>query len=419
MAMPTKRHCWESDQPASSHAWEQGEADSDMEGEDPADPHTDKDAAAAEFVDMLVGMYMLSQISAQDLCVACYWAHKAGMPGVAKLYAMRPGASSGNYQRHLDIAMGFGDVKSTFYQVRTVGHPKGDVRRQELTLAMLPVHELLDDEMSETTGARTQLEEAIIAEKLPPIYWQNPIVQASEEKSVMPLALFLDGVAYSNSDSVVGIFAMNLITGRRWLLGAVRKRLTCRCGCRGWDTWWDVMSFLHWSLTATGQGLYPDRRHDGGVLDPRRQALAGKQMKFKGAVIQLRGDWAEFCERFGYPTCSHLYRPCFCCAGNRENMYNPVGLSLRSTPWHVNSDSDYDIACAACEIWIDLTAETHAMVKAALFYDKRGHGNKGRCLAYDVAPLNLKAGDRLEVWEGLRDVNGLDVWTDLPQKAPF
>ena len=139
----------------------------------------------------------------------------------------------------------------------------------------------------------------------------------------------MDEVPYSLTDSVVGIWVINMVTRRRHLIGVVRKRSTCKSGCRGWDTWFPILVFLRWSLDALADGHYPERRHDGqpfnGPRDEHRRNDAGGPLRFKGAVLQLRGDWAEYCERYGFPTHNHTYRPCFLCATDRDRMHDPQG----------------------------------------------------------------------------------------------
>eukprot|EP00969_Alexandrium_andersonii_P136116 6022185-Alexandrium_andersonii.AAC.1 len=97
----------------SSHAWEDvGYSDSSAD----QDPERHPEAAATQFLDELVGLYLESRLSARNFCVLCWWAHKAGMAGsLVGEYAMRPGQSSGNYQRHLDRTMGFDAVQNQMF----------------------------------------------------------------------------------------------------------------------------------------------------------------------------------------------------------------------------------------------------------------------------------------------------------------
>eukprot|EP00969_Alexandrium_andersonii_P291546 12886049-Alexandrium_andersonii.AAC.1 len=68
--------------------------------------------------------------------------------------------------------------------------------------------------------------------ELPPAYTQHAVVQGSPSR-VWPIAVYMDGVAYTQSDTVVGMWVTNMVSQTRHLVALVRKRLLCRCGCKG------------------------------------------------------------------------------------------------------------------------------------------------------------------------------------------
>ena len=91
---------------SSSHPWErQSSSASDSDGEH--DPESNAGAAAMMFLDVMVGMYTSSAVSAQTFCTLCYWAGNAGMPRLVNDYGLRPGLQTGKYQAHLNKRMGF------------------------------------------------------------------------------------------------------------------------------------------------------------------------------------------------------------------------------------------------------------------------------------------------------------------------
>ena len=45
---------------------------------------------------------------------------------------------------------------------------------------------------------------------------------------------FMDGVAYSHTDSVLGVWAINMISQNRHVVALIRKRQMCQGGCQGW-----------------------------------------------------------------------------------------------------------------------------------------------------------------------------------------
>ena len=221
----------------------------------------------------------------------------------------------------------------------------------------------------------------------------------------------MDGVRYSITDSVLGIWVMNWVTGRRHLWGLVRKRLVCRCGCKGWCTYWPILNFIKWSLEQLKLGLFPSQRHDGGAWlpsDELRKGLAGMAMKFRCLLMHLKGDWAEVCHFGAFPTQASSIRPCYCCNCFSENMHDP------ECPWRINTDEDYDTACSRCEIWVDLTQAMHSTVQGLLFFDKRPQGYQGRALRNGIPALGLEAGDRLEPNESLWDIGDQFDNLDIP-----
>eukprot|EP00969_Alexandrium_andersonii_P094284 4166027-Alexandrium_andersonii.AAC.1 len=139
----------------------------------------------------------------------------------------------------------------------------------------------------------------------------------------------MDGVAYSEADTVVGVWMTNQVTERRHLIGLIRKRIVCACGCRGWCTWHPLLCFLKWSIAAMAAGVFPQTRHDGkpfAASEETRQELGGKPLRSKAAVVCFKGDWSEFCDRFGFPAHASSVRPCFCCsATGGEDSYSPTG----------------------------------------------------------------------------------------------
>ena len=68
----------------------------------------------------------------------------------------------------------------------------------------------------------------------------------------------------------------------------------CKCGCRGWCTFYELFSFLHWSFCALAAGVFPTARHDQRAWmaeDGDRMALAGLDMSARGALVYIKGDW--------------------------------------------------------------------------------------------------------------------------------
>eukprot|EP00974_Lingulodinium_polyedra_P110590 10694071-Lingulodinium_polyedra.AAC.1 len=418
-------HSWESPVPPPSlHPWEvpgyaQNLAANESD-EDP-DPMEDPVAAAGAFLDVLVGLYLESVISAKTFCILCFWASKGSLAGEqVRAYAMKPGASTGNYQKHLDSVLGFADQKVKVYNMKVPCAPTGTLDRGTMTLPVRPPYELVDEEAASDPSLLLRLQEAKDAGHLPACYTSHPVVVSSEEP-VLPYSIFMDGLPYSNSDSVVGIWLVSMLTGWRGFIGMIRKRVLCSCGCRGRCTFFEIMSWLRWAIAAMCAGIYPAARHDGSPFtgqEPFRASKAGHRMKFKSIVQFFKGDWVEFAERFGFPSHASTLRPCFCCSACTR-MYDPRGVSVVGAHWHGNTEEDFEEAMRSCEIRVALTPALHDAIRRVLVYDRRPQGSHGRALSRNIVGTELEAGDRLEPSESLRDVSCFEQINVFPTWVTF
>ena len=202
------------------------------------DPESNPAIATEHFLHILLELYFSSSISAEKFATLCWFARLAGVEGEAiEKYGKRPGARSGHYQRHLDAALGFNQTKDRLYHVPVQGLRKGDVSRTNWSLPVIPVHESIAQEIQEGPSMLSKLHEALDTGYLPQAYTSHPVVQSTPDR-VVPITLYMDGVAYSQTDTVVGIWCQNALTNTRHLAALARKRLCCRCGRRGWCTFW-------------------------------------------------------------------------------------------------------------------------------------------------------------------------------------
>ena len=71
------------------------------------------------------------------------------------------------------------------------------------------------------------------------------------------------------------------------------------------ETYEDLLGVVAWSLQYLALGTYPPCRHNDGNWQPGndtwRRKLAGKRLGVKGALVEVRGDWAFFKEVFLFP----------------------------------------------------------------------------------------------------------------------
>lgn len=88
-------------------------------------------------------------------------------------------------------------------------------------------------------------------------------------------------------------------------------------------------------------------------------------------------------------------------------------------PFHINTPSEYDQACARCEHWVVLSEADRDRLVPLLAYDKRRGGAEGRALRTAVPELGLLANDRLEATESLMDVGKLEEVSKFPIRICF
>ena len=301
----------------------------------------------------------------------------------------------------------FTDAISELYEFTVPGHSKYDLTRTLHTLPSVTAFEALCNELAETPEFRFNFDPA----ELPPVYHEHRVVRdgAAAGVDVVPTALYVDGVPYTKTDGVIGWWLVNIASGRRHLLVVVRKRNTCKCGCRGWCTFFAVFDYLRWALAAMAEGSWPTSRHDGAQWkdsDANRSVFAGSPLGYRAAVIHIKCDWMEACATFGFPTWTHSLRPCLKCASPPSELHNIAGVSLDDFPFHVNTHDDYLSACGRCEVVVRVaTAAARDAVAVKLFYDKKQGGSGGRAMTQNHEALGLLQGDRLEPGRGVTDVS--------------
>ena len=413
--MATSRHSWETP----SHSWDNPAGDNaalDDEGwgYDSSDWEEPPTPPGEEFVQLMLSYLNDRTLNAKQFCQLMYMAGKAGVKDATK-YGLAPGAPSGHYQRKLDTVMESRQNTQSFYNIQVPGSSKHELSRTVATTSAIVPHEALVEE-STTPGFYTALNEWA-SSPLPPAYLEHPVVGRKAAEGVpggpvLGLSLYLDGVPYSNTDSVLGFWIQNLATRRRHLCCILRKRCSCQCGCRGWCSFFAILQFLRWSLDALAVGFWPESRHDKKEWKPEdtnRKYKGGDPLPFRACVVYIKGDWAEYATSLGFPSWQDSVRPCFGCCASGEDMYTPHGNSPMALRWACNGDHDYESACARCEIIVDLDEETKKAVLSKLRYDKRSNGSRGRCLTGSVPALGLMAGDRLEPCTALPDVGGLEA----------
>ena len=246
-------------------------------------------------------------------------------------HGKKPGLKGGNYSRHCKGLFHLPKDSSLHYSLEVPGYDKHELSRTKRNLTVAPIHEMVDTIVADDPDIRLKLQRLHDTDGLPPNYYTSPIVRNSASLP-LPLSLYMDGAPYSLTDSCLGVWIEELVTHRRFCIALVRKRNACHCGCRGWCTYWCLLDWIRYCFQALGEQRWPEARHDGTEWrlpqDQVRSSKAGP-LSMAGALIQVRGDWAEFCNLLGYPNHASAMRPCFLVLATE-----PICMTfLAAAPW--------------------------------------------------------------------------------------
>lgn len=418
-ASSSASHPWENYD--DTHAWEDesyahfGESDSDVDRELSSEECGELLAA------MLVDLRLKGTLSSKQCCVLAHHASRAGACGPCSKFAMPPTSQSGHFQRKLDRYLDTSTAIKHTYHLDVPGHSKHEASRCVHRLPVVPPHEVFDREVSDSHTLTRELLESCQNSEWTASYLEHPVVQRHPVGTVHPLCLYLDGVPFTKHDSFLAIWAYSLISETRHLLCIIRKSDMCACGCKKWCSLHSIYSWLHWSLDALGNGFMPSCRHDGtafGADEQHRSLLAGSPIA-KGAVVMVKGDWAEFALSLGFPTWAHATHPCPFCTCRKSQMFVSDNLSPISFPFPLKTHEGYLEACRAAEHWVLVTEQNRDVLLLILRYDKRDDGSRGRALIQDYPALKLEKGDRLEPSKGLSNVANFEIIENLPQMVLF
>eukprot|EP00959_Pyramimonas_sp_CCMP1952_P154689 3236308-Pyramimonas_sp.AAC.1 len=286
--------------------------------------------AGSSLLDHLLQLYATCRLTAKDFCLLCHYAAEANVPGGAfSLYGVRPGQTTdGNYQKHLDVVLPKSDAM--FIDVPT---PVVDARygRHQRSYPVRLTWDSLQAELSHDPAmARSLRPDAPVGPDSimnVPAYAQHPkVVDMSmrEMARPVPIALYLDGVAYQSqaagrNDSVLGLWTINLLSGRRHFMAAIKNRDYCTCGCRGICSLYPLFHHIRWQYLALHDGIRPTERSDGRPLPD--QFRPGEAMSFSAVVVYIKGDWGEHAHSLGLAGWSTKWSPCQFCSATSEERH--------------------------------------------------------------------------------------------------
>jgi hypothetical protein len=431
-------HSWEVPSSASSRrSWEDvpefqdclSEVSTDDSDQSELDPEeactTDPSLAAEMLLDYMLDLYYDDKLTAKAICVISFWGTHAGIkPDIIKNVALRPSAPSGHFQRKLDTLLDMKIKPGEMLTTPVPGHRKYDASRSLFDMPMQAPHEIVEAELAKEPTLLSDIAEKVKNTEWCDAYMNHPVVKECRAigKPVVPLCLYVDGVPFVKKDGVIGFKVYPLLSGRRYLVAALRRSELCRCGCKGWCTIVQVWQFLRWSLEACRAAVWPTSDSNGApwsVADGVHYAKQGTPLGAASAIIHSKGDWSEYAHTYGFLPWSHKLHPCLFCWCDRSTLYKVEGLSPFETPHRLVQQHEYDAACSACEVWAIITSMAGLMViLGALRFDKRKTGG-GRILECDLPEFGLLANDRLEPHPGLWDVGAFDARIKLPARVLF
>ena len=253
--------------------------------------------------DFLLSRFARGVMTATDVCIIAYWAAGAGATGEVVDLARPPNLGSSKYSTHLRKVLRLDDKAKEQMVLTIPGQNKSECSIVDVEVPCVPPDEAIH-KVSEDPGQLEKLAGQVARKELPPMYFEHPVVRTTQTPA-LPVVLYVDGVPVTRNESVLGFWANSVVSGKRHLVAMVRKSRICRCGCRGWCTLWPIFSWLRWSFTALATGVFPSGRPDRPEWDPstdgERSAQAGMPLSCVGAIVAIKGDWAEFAHTFALP----------------------------------------------------------------------------------------------------------------------
>ena len=147
---------------------------------------------------------------------------------------------------------------------------------------------------------------------------KHPALPESLWQRIVPLGVHADAGAFSHQDSLYAISWNSLVGGgqtltKRFLFTVLRKSEMSE------DTLDAALRIMSWSFNILIEGVTPSVDWAGRPLRGGGEQLAGS---WRGALCQVRGDWAFFKECFHFPQWNGATRMCWICRASSviENL---------------------------------------------------------------------------------------------------
>jgi hypothetical protein len=312
-------------------------------GNDPSKDEKNKQETIASLERFLEGKYLLGLYPATDIAELAFLITRAGVSsallGAMSTDPLQPSFVN-NASRQVAKAL---EISGFEEQLYLASIPLYDVDEDRRVVGQLPMrlpHEVVRDDFARHQGAWKSA-----AAVLDTANWNGHAVRQKDHQNTFPIGLFSDSISVTKNESLA-VWLLNTVGERkRFTLAVCRKSETCglkaQCPCRGRRTYSAIERVLAWSLQALAAGIHPTTREDGTCFeDVKRIQKAGTPLGVRGALVEFRADWVQYCQSFGFGGHSSA-QPCFKCAVGRPEMFN---FAAEET-WVERSHTDYLACC--------------------------------------------------------------------------
>ena len=117
-------------------------------------------------------------------CVACYWAVRAGAKGPLDKFARKPGLRSDKYQQHLDRILGHKGLDDKIMDLDVPSCTKKSLGREIRKIAVSPAHELLDEEVLNTSSMTDVIAASVRDNEWPPLYTNHVVALQARARAM-------------------------------------------------------------------------------------------------------------------------------------------------------------------------------------------------------------------------------------------
>ena len=114
-------------------------------------------------------------------------------------------------------------------------------------------------------------------------------------------------------------------------------------------------------------------RHDNTpwkCSDESRNHTGAVELAYSGAVVAIKGDWAEYCNTLGFYSWATVASPCFKCTCSKATMYDMRRMHAGRHSHTLITPGDYEQIADLSEIWVRLEKSTRLILTAAIDYLK-------------------------------------------------